>query len=177
MEKRHHEFAELVRRTTESLMDETPPISLPNAVCELVVSVQPTFANRSSWAVFASGGDADFVVRMTTWDKTFDQRRFFDPLEGLKFGWHTAPTITTQIASLIQTELSELFERGRTFRSEPENQRGIVLDGVMWVLKWHAGLGDRLLSWNQGSAERQEIVRWTEQVAVVLERAFVPSTS
>src|SRR5579859_7011443 len=143
MEKRHAEFALLTPKATESLLDGTPPHNLLNAFCELLVSIQPTFANWTSWVLFSVGQNDHFHVRRTIWDKMFDQRRFFDPLQGLKFGWDITPTITVQVAKVAQAEVAELWSLGRRINAEPGDRRGIVLDGERWFLKLRGAFGDR----------------------------------
>src|SRR5690349_3244263 len=113
MERRHDEFAELVNKATELLLDEIPPVEMPNAMFELLISIQPAFGNWQSWVLFVTEQRDDFIIRHTVWDHLFDRRRFFDPLEGLKFGWHTVPSITKQTKHLPATQLHDLLASGR----------------------------------------------------------------
>lgn len=176
MEKRHTEFAELEHNAQSLLMDERPPVEMPSAECILLLSVQPTFDNCVSWAVFMDAGVSKFIARHTIWDKLFDQQRFFDPLKGLKHGWHTKPTTTICIGNVAGDELGELLRSAGALRIGQDNQRGIVIDGVGWFLKLPAIFGEQMLSWNFATSEIADLATWADQVRLLLERNFT-STS
>lgn len=176
MEKRHSEFVELERKAQLLLMDEVPPVEKPSAKCVLLLSVQPTFDNYVSWAVFTDMGVSKFIARHMIWDKLFDQQRFFDPLQGLKHGWHTKPTTTIRIGRVAGDDLGELLKSAGALRIGQANQRGIVLDGVGWFLKLPPIFGDQLLSWNAVTSEKADFAMWANQVRSLLESGFI-STS
>ena len=57
----------------------------------------PAFGDYQSWTAMVSPGrprdDARPMVRQITWRRIDDRRRFIDPLEGLKRGFYTRPSL------------------------------------------------------------------------------------
>lgn len=172
MEQRQAEFAELRDKAERLLLDELPPATNPGSMCKLLLSVQPTFHNDISWTVFETEKDDDLVIRYTIWDKVFDGRRFRDPMEGLKYGWHTTPTIKVQTRKVSQPELRRLIESGRSLSPPVYTGRGIVIDGGRWFLKLHGAFENRLLSWVLLQDRDQEFAQWIKQVQNSLQDYF-----
>ena len=163
------EFAILESAAQEQLISETPP--LPGLTFRLMLSIQPSFRNYISWTLFDSIAASEGIVRRTLWNRTFDGQRFTNPLLGLKHGWHTTPTISSQLATATSTELQELLLSNASL-VPPPNYRGMVIDGVTWFLKWRGMFGNQLVSWNVLYDEQKQVGTWTRQLADVLEQFF-----
>src|SRR5688572_11849244 len=48
-----------------------------------------------------------YTLEHIYWDKLFDNQRFTDPFAGLKYGWHTTPTMERKIFTSDSSELTE----------------------------------------------------------------------
>lgn len=164
VEMRQAEYAALVQKAHDILMDRALPVDSPKSL-ELVVQllVEPAFRNHTSWTIFAEKGRSMRLVRQVSWDKVFDSGRFHDPLKGLQHGWHTNPTVITKIATLDAVWLDSLLEEGYKYATiEPQN--GIGLDGVRWSIYMPRFFEGRTIQWNlvQGN---DELVEWTKKLA------------
>jgi hypothetical protein len=173
VERRREGYVELENKARQLLLDEKPPKDMPDAVCDLLLSVQPTFENYVSWAVFANLKNDDLLVRYTIWDRLFDYRRFTNPMDGLKYGWHTIPTMTIRIVGTLPPDLRTLLEVSRSIHKEPNNNRGIVVDGIRFLLKIRGNFEDRLLSWNALGNYQDELAIWAEKMLRALEQVFL----
>src|SRR6187455_202590 len=97
MEKRHHEYAELQQKAYKFRVDQTLPASSTSLQMVFQLLIQPSFRNHISWTVFSEKANLTRIARQIIWDKAFDANRFLNPMEGLKHGWHTWPTTSTQV--------------------------------------------------------------------------------
>lgn len=148
MENRHNEYGLLWKKADQILM--------AGLKHDFFLSVQPSFGNHISWSV-----SQDDVIHEVIWDKSFDSNRFFNPLAGLKHGWHTEPTIITRTIP-IDLQFNLLMEKGRKLKLPHEdiNIRGIVLDGISWILKF-SGVG---VTWNVHVEAWLPLINWAESV-------------
>ncbi|MEO8611504.1 MAG: hypothetical protein ABI690_26635 [Chloroflexota bacterium] len=111
MEMRQDKFEELRQKANKFLADRALPPSENTLELIFQMLVQPAFHNHISWTIFAEKSGSTRLARQVIWDKAFDGQRFYNPLEGLKHGWHTWPTTITQIAALDPTSFDLLLQR------------------------------------------------------------------
>jgi hypothetical protein len=75
----------------------------------------PACFAHTSWTIFGPLDSADTqLVRQVQWDRPHDMRRFSDPLEGVKQGFHTPPSVSVRDAWVAGDTLCyHLEELGR----------------------------------------------------------------
>src|SRR5258707_13785909 len=70
------------------------------------------FFAHTSWTVFDPPDQAHTrLVRQGQWDRPHDMRRFSDPLEGVKQGFHAPPTVNVRDARVPDKTLRTHLER------------------------------------------------------------------
>jgi hypothetical protein len=112
------------------------------------------------------------LARQVIWNKNFDGPRFTNPMEGLKHGWHTWPTTTTQILTLDPGHFDSLFSQGIEYASSPPPQGSIVLDGERWTVYMPGYFDSQIVSWNGMSAQGKEFIAWAEKMADFFKGVF-----
>jgi hypothetical protein len=172
LEKRGGEFAELKQKAYEFLADKSLPPATNSLELVFQLLLEPTFHNHVSWTIFSEKSGSTRLARQVTWDRAFDGRRFFNPLEGLKHGWHTWPTINTQLASLDPLLLDVLLEEGHKCIAWVEDYRGIVVDGLHCSLYMAGYFEDRVVKWNYKPDEGNEFISWAEKMQDLLMNVF-----
>jgi hypothetical protein len=71
----------------------------------------PAFFAHTSWTVFDPPDQADMrLVRQVQWDRPHDLRRFADPLEGVKQGFHAPPSVGVRDARVADDRLRAHLE-------------------------------------------------------------------
>jgi hypothetical protein len=133
----------------------------------------PSFGNYKSWSVFTDSQNANTAVREVTWDNTSDGFRFTNPLEGLKKGWHTAPTILIKDAPLNKEELDSRLQFARAISTPVFANGGIGMDGTSYGFQMPIGSsGIRLKWWEEGPKEWSELTTWAADMRVFLVEAI-----
>jgi hypothetical protein len=153
VEHRESEWAELETRAMRLL--EEPALAHPSlkGLTLLRIWLYPSFAPCQSWVVIdeKSGWlpDIEPVVRELTWDRPADRNRLLvNPLEGLKSGFSTSPTIKVRDVAVSRSKLISLIEKGKDLVVKPViGQRVIVLDGETWGFQTYGVLEHVRLSW------------------------------
>ncbi len=176
VEHRHEEFAELERKALRALEEVgTPPTFSRPPQMVIQLWMYPAFADYVSWTLFTDKDGLNPVVRQVTWNRHYDVRRFTDPLDGLREGWHTEPTMVTEDAPLAIDEFLERMEAGRKIRIpllEGAKTR-IGLDGVRYGLQGLYGLSGWSLNWwEDGPEEWRELIKWAGEMRTYLSQAF-----
>ncbi|HEY7182082.1 MAG TPA: hypothetical protein VIC84_11715, partial [Blastocatellia bacterium] len=119
MESRQSEFNELRRRAIillECADRIEPRRPIRNLLAEFRLWHYPSFSAYRSWTAFTPmprSQNSQCMAREVTWDFPADDARLADPLEGLKQGFHTDPTVVVRDGELPDHEFSVLIEQGR----------------------------------------------------------------
>jgi len=169
-EARQSEFSVLQERAYEALENVAPP--KPSAILLLKLAVYPAFFNFASWAVFSHANNStSLLVRQTIWDRLSDSHRFFDPMEGLRKGWHTSPNLSVVEKDIDKTAFAILFDKAEQIIIPFETNPPLVLDGERWYLHIPSLFEGRNLTWNSGPAEWKELIQWADEMRALLATA------
>src|SRR5215212_5891152 len=105
VERREREYAELSARAEELL--ERPDVRLPHHMPLMRLWRYPSFSRFASWHIYLphTGRAEAPVVVESAWDRQFDGARLLEPMQGLKHGFSTEPTILTRRGELPAAEL------------------------------------------------------------------------
>jgi hypothetical protein len=172
LEKRHSEFAELRRNAHEILSGK--PVTPITQGLELMlrVIIEPAFQNDVSLMIWHDPIETEYMAQKIIWDKSFDSNRFFNPLDGLKHGWHIVPTIRSQTALLDATAVELLIHEGRKIPSETVVQAPIITDGIRWSIYVPHHFDNRTLIWNSATQDENGLISWTEKIVMFLSDLF-----
>jgi hypothetical protein len=113
----------------------------------------PAFFAHTSWTVFDPPDQAHLrLVRQVQWDRPHDMRRFSDPLEGVKQGFHAPPSIGVRDARVADDGLrTHLEELGRLPIPVAGIEAPFGVDGEDFGLHWYdAYLTTHLQWWAEG---------------------------
>ena len=124
------EWRNLQESATAQLATRNPPrrgLSYVVKVIEL-----PSFDDASTHELFReSTGAAPSVGRRTVWRRSVDLAKFEGPLAQLKHGRSLAPTLETQIVSLVDPEVADLVRLISRLRVPAPPIHSVVgVDGV-----------------------------------------------
>jgi hypothetical protein len=136
----------------------------------------PSFDAHRSWTVVTShrtGAPPPYLlVREVTWDRLGDSRRLTDPLEGLKHGFHSRPSLAVRDAEIAPASLDS-FLRTAPLLSFPIIGIGgpVGLDGESFGIE----CGDlfqkvRLEWWGNGPPEWRAFTAWAQEIRDFLAR-------
>lgn len=175
-EQRQKEFSQLETRAYDILEKNDPnPAPFRNANIAIQLWRYPAFANHVSWRVFINHDDKQQVIaRQITWLRGEDGRRFADPMEGLKKGWHTYPALLTDDQKLDSQDFTSRMDAGRQIRIPVlrANGRGTILDGTTYGMYYPNG--DIRLTWNENySEEWSELIAWVEDMRTYVAGQFI----
>jgi hypothetical protein len=163
-EHREREFAELSARAEELL--ERPDVRLPHHRQLLRLWHYPSFSRFSSWLVYLPHARRDEtpVVLESVWNRQFDAERLLTPMEGLRHGFSTEPTISNRRAELPAEELSARVESLRRIVVPPFLEDGTVgLDGDLFGIETYSSkTAVRLRWWTMFYEEWGPLVSWAE---------------
>jgi len=128
----------------------------------------PSFSRSSSWLVFLPHARRDEtpVVVESVWNRQFDTERLLIPLEGLKHGFSTEPTISIRRGELDAGELSARVASLRRIVLPPFLEDDIVpLDGdTFGVETYESKAAARLVWWSEWHEEWGPLVSWAESL-------------
>jgi hypothetical protein len=174
-EQREAEWAELEARALR-LLEHAKEVE-PREVIRRYGSVlrlwhYPAFGPQTTWTILTPGRkvqrDAGPVVREVTWDRAADHERLFNPLEGLRKGFHGHPTLGLREALLPAVELGSLLEAAANLAVPVVlcTRPGVVgLDGEYFGLEtYEASSSVRLQWWCDGPTEWRHFTDWFGQV-------------
>ncbi|HEX2621226.1 MAG TPA: hypothetical protein VHL11_13795 [Phototrophicaceae bacterium] len=163
MEHRPDDLRITVNNARTILENREPPDDQHSVMC-VYISMSPSFASHVSWTIFSDETATSFVLRRIEWNKPFDLQRFRNPMVGLKYGWHTAPAISSQIAELSQETIQTFIDEAQNMTiSEPTN-RGITLDGTRWSIFVDKAFNNKVKSWNTEPPEWKALIEWTSRL-------------
>ena len=138
----------------------------------------PAFFNHVSWSVFEShvdeAGKRQTLVREVMWDRTHDLARFSDPLEGVRQGFHSPPTLHVRDAAVPPREYRQLL---RDIAANPiplvQFQPIIGLDGEQFGIASEAGFNSaRVEWWADGPEEWQDFIAAVMRLRAFLQTCF-----
>ncbi len=161
IEARQAEFALLQQQAYAALKDIIPSSEASHFLMRL--SIYPAFFKYVSWVIFESH---NLFVRQVIWDRPGDFHRFFDPMEGLRKGWHTTPTLSIAEANIEKSVFYPLFDQ-RLQIPLPKTERSMAIDGEAWYLHVPGSFENHILAWNAVGREkddRQLLIEWAEKL-------------
>lgn len=162
VEHRQRELAELSARAEELL--ERPGVRLPHHTPLVRLWHYPSFARFSSWLVCLPHARRDEkpVVVESVWDRPLDTKRLLEPLEGLRHGFSTEPTIAVRRGELPAEELGARVESLRRIVVPPFLEDGTVgLDGDLFGVETYSSKAAvRLRWWTMFYEEWGPLVAW-----------------
>jgi len=130
----------------------------------------PSFENWKSWTLVGDfrspSGLADESARLdeVVWDSTLDCSRFTDPMAGLRWGTHRAPTLRRR-SVVVPTDFIEgmLVELSRLQVVVAPDNRIVGLDGTSYGLQTYRSIGGIGLQWWGEHPREWELLRhWHE---------------
>jgi hypothetical protein len=164
VEHREREFGELSARAEELL--ERPDVRLPHHRQLLRLWHYPSFSRHASWLVYLPHARRDEtpVVVESVWDRQFDTKRLLEPLEGLKHGFSTEPTISSRRGELPAEELRARVSSLRRIVVPPFLEDGTVgLDGDLFGVETYSSKTIvRLSWWTMCYEEWEPLISWAE---------------
>jgi hypothetical protein len=173
LEKRDAEFAELVRKATLALAEDIE-IEQAYEANSASVDFRDSFGDQIVWGLFSDAEESAFIVRRIHWHKAFDIQRFRDPMMGIKYGFHTDPTLTIQMASLDVDEISALLKEARDMVDVNFNKAlpmsSVNLDGRRWWVFVTDAFGWKAHMWTTDEPLIPEISNWTERLVQTIDR-------
>jgi len=173
MERRDEERADLTRRAMRCLehaADLEPQETVRRLRPEFRLWEFPSFQEWRSWTVFTSRPWDDATeaaaVREVTWDQPADYHRLGEPMAGLKYGFHTRPTISLRDASVPGADLAKHLAAAAEISMPLVGFEDLLaLDGVEFGLENYNSRGSVRLEWlYDGPDEWCRIVTWAAQV-------------
>ena len=163
-EQRQREFAELSAKAEELL--ERPNVRLPHHRPLIRLWRYPSFSRHVSWHIYLphTGRAEAPVVVESAWDRQFDAARLFEPLEGLRHGFSTEPTIAVRRGELPAEELSARAESLRRIVVPPFLEDGTIgFDGELFGVETYSSkTAVRLSWWSVWYEEWEPLVSWAE---------------
>lgn len=142
IEARQAEFAILQQQAYAALEDIIPSSETSHFLMRL--SIYPAFFKYVSWVIFEGHS---LFVRQVIWDRPGDFHRFFDPMEGLRKGWHTTPTLSIAETNIKKAVFYPLFNQRHQI-ALPKTERSMAIDGETWYLHVSGTFENRVLDWN-----------------------------
>lgn len=174
VEHRELEYAELSARAEELL--ERPDVRLPHHRLLLRLWHYTAFSRHYSWHVHLphAGRDETPVVIESVWDRESDAGRLLTPLEGLRHGFSTEPTILIRRAELPAEELGARIAGLRRIVVPPFIEDGTIgLDGDIFGVETYASkTAVRLRWWAVWYEEWEPLVSWAEAMRSFLARSL-----
>lgn len=181
VEKREKEWRELEAKVEHILnnprflpKDETTKQFIPT----LHLWISPSFSSDKHWIFYNPRVQINPQpkprIRQLIWQKQVDQKRLFDPLIGLKEGFHTEPTFEIKTIEIEK----ELFEKLRSdlakIKFPPFIKDEILgLDGEQFGVEtlgsYHSA---KIFWWNSYPEEWKELVEWYDKTKRFLEEKF-----
>ncbi len=161
VEARQAEFAILQQQAYVALEDI--PLSSERSHFLMRLSIYPAFFKYVSWMIWEG---ADLFVHQVIWDRPSDFHRFFDPMEGLRKGWHTAPTLSIAETNIKKSVFYPLFDQRHQIPL-PKTERPLAIDGETWYLHLPDTFENRILDWNgvgQPTGDWQPLTEWAKKL-------------
>jgi hypothetical protein len=178
VERREAAWAELEANAVNLLENGALAIQPLNAVPLLRLWEYKCLGQYRSWIVFNSRHSGPSILapfaREVIWDRPADSRRLrVDPLEGLRKGFHSTPSIEVRDQILSESELALHLEQCPNFPVTMTMWgRGIVLDGTWFGFRTFGQLARVELSWcSNGPSEWRNFIAWASEL-----RAFLVSS-
>ena len=140
----------------------------------------PAFEQYRAWAIFAPGrgtlsAETDVLVREVVWDSPHDLSRFANPLEWLKQGYRTPPSVYVRDAKIAYSQISALLENlARLPVPIAGVQTLIGIDGEGCGFEYCASflIRARLEWWCDGPAEWRTFIDCVTRLRVLLQSLF-----
>jgi hypothetical protein len=99
----------------------------------------PAFHTHTSWSVFARRRPSDretvYLLRVASWDRPDDARRFSDPLYGLSERHRPLPSVSAHDYQLTTAEFEAEFDGLRQVSMTPFAQHPIGIDGEVYGIQ------------------------------------------
>jgi hypothetical protein len=157
LENRQDEFAHVEKEANSLLRGEN--ILTPLA-CQYRINIihMPSFEDWQSWVIFQE--ETQVTVWHIHWRRLFDLERFFQPMSGLKYGWHQTPTYEIKKLMLLTKEEFEPFLPIPKDAPSPK----AMLDGTQWYICLYEDEMAEVFEWNEGYVrEENALNNWTKR--------------
>lgn len=181
VEKREKEWRELEAKVRYILnnprflpKDETTKQFIPT----LRLWIAPSFSSDKHWIFYNPrlqiNPQPKPRIRQLIWQKQDDYKRLFDPLAGLKEGFHTEPTFEIKTVE-IEKESFDKFNKDLAKIQFPPFIKDEILGldgerfGVETLGSYHSA---KIFWWSSYPEEWKELVNWYEKVKKFLETKF-----
>jgi hypothetical protein len=179
MEKRHQELYELrdrARWALEHAEHQEPCEAVQRLHVLLRLWHYPAFDLHTSWTVFQTQGSsretAQLSIRQVVWDNIRDSQRLTDPMEGLRRGFHTHPTLRICDAAVGFDEYNDIVATGRHLAIPMVGvEESVGLDGETFGIEIEEFLTHRRLEWwCSGPEEWRPFTKWVASLRSFLQR-------
>ena len=135
----------------------------------------PSFDRYTSWLVYSplAQEDANAIVVRSIWEQAFDAHRFIDPLDGLKHGFSSEPSMSLQQVELSREKLApRLTTLGEIAPAAFVDEPGIAIDGASFGIE----TAGRSFTWRDDSSE-SKLIAWCREFREFLQANFEPEQS
>ncbi|MCQ3932365.1 MAG: hypothetical protein DPW16_18095 [Chloroflexi bacterium] len=170
IEARQAEFALLQQQAYAALEDIIPSSGASHFLMRL--SIYPAFFKYVSWVIFEGH---NLFARQVIWDRPGDCHRFFDPMEGLRKGWHISPTLSVVEKIIDESVFYSLFDQVHQIPL-PKTERSMAIDGESWYLHIPGSFENRILDWNAVGCKKEDdwqpLIQWAENMHKFLLTVF-----
>ena len=186
MENRPEERNELIARAGQALEHPNeiePRGDLHRYRLYLRLWRYPAFEPWISWAIFEPGRYADdvesFHVRQITWNQQYDLSRFAAPMEWLRQGYRTPPTLdVADMKVSCETLKPYLDELARAHIPLLPSEGYITLDGEELGIETYGFSALACIVWRPGTArDTPAVVRSLERLMDLLQSICQDSES
>jgi len=176
-EEARDELTRRARRALEHAEELAPKIGVRRFDERWRLWQYSSFSPWHSWTLFLLWEGNDLhraVAREVFWNMPADCHRLSDPLEGVRAGFHSQPTLSVRDVELSTSEVVSQIEAGRRIAVPLVSFRGgMGLDGTSWGLGIQEGLRAlRLEWWENGPDAWAEATRWAGELRLFLQTAF-----
>lgn len=180
-ESRQEEWVELEAKALRML--ENPRLLSDDAATKhflpvLHLWVAPGFTPSIHWVIYNPRLQIDPqpkpLIKQIIWDRQADFKRLYDPMTGLKEGFHTEPTFVTQIAEIEKDQLNDISAELANISITPfVRDETLGLDGehfgVETLGSYHA---TKIFWWSSYPEDWKELVDWFEKTRHFLQKKF-----
>lgn len=182
IENRQEEFQVLESKAMRLL--ENPDLLPKDALLKfykpiLRLWIYPSFSPYKVWIFcepdFRTIKPDNLIIREIIWDRNEDSRRFTNPLEGLKKGFHTEPELLTKSVEIEKQVFDKIFNELKQipFPAFANYNKTIGIDGVRYGVETFDTTHRTNISWwSHYPEEWQGLIEWFEKTTNFLQEKF-----
>ena len=151
IEQRHSEFKLVEEKATGILENQEEPPLVETGMFIIALMNCPSFENWNSWYIWSNQTSSLLAIRHILWNRVFDQQRFFNPLDGLRYGWSTEPSIKIEIFPVEAQRFMKIIDIIAQLTFHSFDLSVAILDGDQWSIRMPKHFGDNTIKWNSGT--------------------------